>query len=38
MDALCLGHGASSVALLASRPDLIPLVYADMEAVCSTRS
>lgn len=38
MDALCVGHGAASVALLASRPDLIPLVYADMEAVCSTRS
>lgn len=38
MDAICQGHEVPSLALMASRPDLIPVIFADMEALCLTRS
>ena len=37
LNAICATHGVASLALIGSRPDLIPLVFSDMEALCLTR-
>ena len=37
MDSICQAQGLPSLPLVASRPDLIPAINEDMEAICLTR-
>ena len=37
MNAICVGYGVANLPLIGSRPELIPLIFSDMETLCLTR-